>query len=60
MTSIIELKAREQWLVFAVDQRYGRCERCGRVRNEEGKPLYVVRQSRSRRYICLPCWDGTR
>jgi len=53
-----ELAAKRAWLKYAVDVRFGSCETCGRVRDENGKPLLVARQnSRRRRYECLVCWD---
>jgi hypothetical protein len=51
--SSLERKAAEQWRAFATHVKFGRCETCGHV------PVLVARQPRSRRFECLPCWDGT-
>lgn len=56
----LERLARREQLRYAVDMRFGRCDRCGRVRDDDGKLLYVARQPRRAKFECLECFDGTR
>lgn len=54
----LERAARRQWLDGAAHVHYGRCDDCGRVRDENARPLLVARQPRRRKFECLECWDG--
>jgi len=49
-------QARRAFKEWGVDGRYGGCTICGRVRDEDGRLLYV-RRRRSSRWLCLDCWD---
>ena len=57
-TSDIELAAYEDWLdgSAVIDWRYGRCESCGEVRDEDGRPLFVSRRIRHG-WECFKCWE---
>jgi hypothetical protein len=54
----LEQAARRAWLANAADSRFGRCETCERVLDEDGKHLFVVRQAHQRKYECLACFDA--
>lgn len=46
---------RRQWKDGAARLHFGVCGKCGRVRDDNGKPLLVARQSRARRFLCFEC-----
>lgn len=56
--SSLERNARRRWLANAAHSHYGGCDSCGRTRDAEGKPLYVARQSRRRKFECFDCFDA--
>ena len=35
---------------------FGSCDRCKRNRDDDGRPLLVARQERSRLFLCLGCF----
>lgn len=53
----LERQAKMLWLGGAAHIHYGLCHRCRRVRDENGVPLLVARQTRRREFECLDCWD---
>jgi hypothetical protein len=55
--SKLERQAHHRWLANASHQHFGRCDSCGRTRNDQGRPLYVARQERSRKFECFDCWE---
>ena len=59
MTSAAEQKearlARLRWRAEAVFIHTGCCERCGRVRDEEGSLLVVARRKGERHMLCFDC-----
>jgi hypothetical protein len=55
MANHLEQTARRIWLESGAYQHYGRCDRCGRVRDENDRPLFVV--GKRRRMLCLDCFD---
>jgi len=57
--SQLELTAHRRWLADASHVHFGRCSRCDRVRESDGKPLLVARQARARRFLCFVCWLET-
>lgn len=48
-------RARREWLASEW-VLYGRCTQCGRVRDEEDRPLLVAGRRR-KNVLCLACWD---
>lgn len=52
-----ELEAlRREWLGGGGRQHFGVCASCGRVREPDGRSLWVIRPARSRRgFECFPC-----
>lgn len=57
MTTSVERIVREQWLGNAVQAYFGRCDTCGRTRDDNERALTVARQPRSRLRECLECFD---
>lgn len=57
LTSEIEKATRALWLGHASHQHFGQCDTCGRTYDEDGRPLFVARQERKRKFECLDCWD---
>ena len=53
--STLERQARQEWLRDAIQVYAGRCDVCGRTRDNEGKILLVARQRRRRQRECLDC-----
>ena len=53
----LEREARRRWRANAARVHYGRCDGCGRVRDEEGDLLLVARQPRAREFLCLLCFE---
>lgn len=53
----LERNAYEIWYHLAARVKAGTCDSCGRNRHEDGGPLMVARQPRSRKFECLACWD---
>jgi len=54
------LEARRLWQANAARVHFGVCQGCGRSRNDEGRPLLVVRQEKARRFFCLACYMRER
>jgi hypothetical protein len=48
--------ARAQWKLPAARLHFGTCAGCGRIRDDDGRPLLVARQERCRHFLCFPCW----
>ena len=52
----LERALRGRWLAEARQAYFGRCDVCGRVEDDDGKPLLVARQRRRRDRECFPCY----
>ena len=51
--------ARRLWARTAArGPRFGRCDRCGRLRDDDGRPLLVARRQRCRQFLCLSCFSA--
>jgi hypothetical protein len=51
------LERRARALFHALPYRqYGRCSLCGRVRDDDDRPLLVAARVRGA-WVCLGCWD---
>jgi hypothetical protein len=57
VTSILERAAKQAWLAGAYWYGHGRCSRCGRLHDDDGRPLLVARQPRRAARECLECWE---
>jgi hypothetical protein len=52
-------RLRTLWSSGAARRYFGRCHTCDRTRGDEGRPLLVAHQARSRRgFECFDCWFG--
>jgi len=58
VTSILEQAAKRAWLANAAQTYFGRCDRCGRVRDDDGRSLLVARQPRRAERECLVCFEA--
>jgi hypothetical protein len=50
--------ARLMWRANASYLRFGRCDRCKRVKDGDGNYLLVARQERRKFYLCFECWEN--
>ncbi len=53
-------RERQLWLVEAARIHYGSCDRCGRYRSDDDRPLLIARRERARHFLCFACWLETR
>ena len=53
---------KDAWLVEGRSGhiRYGRCGRCRRLSDDDGRPLLVAKRARARLFRCLECWIAER
>ena len=58
LLSPLERDALDRWRAGATHVHFGLCADCQRTHDDDGKPLLVARQARSRRFLCLSCWDA--
>ncbi len=49
---------RARWKSGAAQLHFGLCARCGRSREESGRPLLVARQEHCRLVLCFRCWEA--
>lgn len=56
--SAVELAAREAWKRNATQYYFGRCDVCGDVEDQDGRPLLVARQPHRRERECIRCWEA--
>jgi hypothetical protein len=52
----IDLRVR--WKGEASHIQHGRCDGCGRLRDDNDRPLVVARRPRSKLFLCLACFIG--
>lgn len=57
MSSAVERAQRVAWQRGALQLYRGRCDVCGRTRDETGALLLVARQARQRKRECIDCFD---
>lgn len=61
--SRLERQVRDRWLYggegvqAASHVHFGMCDSCGRVRDDDGRPLLVARRPGRRGFECLACFD---
>jgi hypothetical protein len=53
-------RLRAQWKAGAARLHFGSCNHCAATEAEDGRPLLVARQDRSRHFLCFPCWASRR
>jgi hypothetical protein len=53
----LERETLTRWRGGAARIHYGRCDDCGRIRDDDGKPLLVARQERCRNFQCVGCYS---
>jgi len=57
VSAVVERRAQALWVDRSRQLYFGRCDVCGRIKNENGRPLLVARQARRRERECFQCWD---
>lgn len=50
-----EAAERRAWKGSAARLKFGRCDGCGRLRDDHDKPLFVAKRERARRFLCFDC-----
>lgn len=59
-TEIELAQLRRLWKGGAARAHFGACDVCGRRRTGDDRPLWVVQQQRSPRFLCFECWIDPR
>jgi len=60
MPSVDLMQARRAWKTGAARLHFGSCDHCHRVAGDDGRPLLVARQERSRMFLCFECFVARR
>lgn len=55
---VVDEDARRRYFANAAWTGHRHCDSCGRLHDDDGRPLTVARRERSRRYLCADCGAG--